>query len=114
MSGVEIQSAKYSNAFPDYVDCHSKPLAFSYQSTGIETRFTNHLEPEARSRKVFAFHRPETLLDWVKKPQQPLEALQLMPELIKTNLRPAQIEAIQNLEKSLADNRPRQLIQMAT
>jgi type I restriction enzyme, R subunit len=29
------------------------PLPFQYQSTGVETRFTNLLEPDARSRRVF-------------------------------------------------------------
>ena len=37
-----------------------------------------------------------------------------MPELPTEGLRPAQIKAIQNLEQSLADNRPRALIQMAS
>jgi len=80
----------------------------------VETRFTNHLEPDAKSRDVFAFHRPETLLEWVKKDRQPLELLRAMPELITKGLRPAQIEAINKLEKSLADNRLKSLIQMAT
>ena len=33
-------------------------------STGTETRFTNGLDPDARTRAVFAVHRPETLADW--------------------------------------------------
>lgn len=37
-----------------------------------------------------------------------------MPPLDTTRLWPAQVEAITNLEKSLADNSPRALIQMAT
>jgi type I restriction enzyme R subunit len=37
------------------------PLPFIYESTGAETRFTNGYDPEARSRRVFTFHRPETL-----------------------------------------------------
>jgi len=37
-----------------------------------------------------------------------------MPELIEGGLWPAQIVAVKNLEKSLAENRPRALIQMAT
>lgn len=37
-----------------------------------------------------------------------------MPPLITEGLRECQIEAIQNLERSLAENRPRALIQMAT
>ncbi len=31
-------------------------IPFAYETTGIETRFTNWLEPEPRSRSVFAFH----------------------------------------------------------
>jgi type I restriction enzyme R subunit len=41
-------------------------MPFAYESTGVETHFTNYLEPEARSREVFSFHRPETLLEWVQ------------------------------------------------
>ena len=37
-----------------------------------------------------------------------------MPELIEDGLWPTQIIAVKNLEKSLAQNRPRALIQMAT
>ncbi len=33
------------------------PLPFSDQSTGVETRFTNGLDPAPRSRPVFAFHK---------------------------------------------------------
>jgi type I restriction enzyme R subunit len=36
-----------------------------YQSTGTETRFTCGLDPEPRSRRVFSFHRPETLAAWI-------------------------------------------------
>ena len=42
-----------------------QPLPFTYQSTGIETRFTNGLDPQPPSRPVFSFHRPETLADWL-------------------------------------------------
>jgi type I restriction enzyme R subunit len=37
-----------------------------------------------------------------------------MPALIEEGLWPAQIRAINNLDKSMAENRPRALIQMAT
>ena len=40
------------------------PLPFIYESTGAETRFTNGYDPDARSRRVFTFHRPETLAEW--------------------------------------------------
>ncbi|MDD3120258.1 MAG: DEAD/DEAH box helicase family protein, partial [Candidatus Gracilibacteria bacterium] len=112
--GVETQSLKYINGIPDWVDCYKNPLPFSYESTGIETRFTNYLEPDAKSRQVFAFHKPETLLEWVNMPNQPLELLRNFPPLEEKGLRKVQVEAINNLENSFKENRPRALIQMAT
>jgi type I restriction enzyme, R subunit len=58
---VEIQSGKYSQGLPQNLPAPRRPLPFCYQSTGVETRFTNLLEPDARSRPVVAFHRPATL-----------------------------------------------------
>lgn len=62
LTGVELQTTKYSEGVPDNLTTPCRPLPFQYQSTGVETRFTNLLEPDARSRCVFSFHRPETLL----------------------------------------------------
>ena len=119
LTGVEIQTAKYSEGVPDGVPTPRRPLPFLYQSTGVETRFTSLLDPDARSRQVFAFHRPETLAEWLldesQHPGTTLRArLRNMPPLITEGLRPAQVRAIQNLEVSLADQRPRALIQMAS
>ena len=65
LTGVEIQSDKYTRGLPEGLPRWHNPLPFSYQSTGVETRFTNGLDPEPRSRNVFAFHRPETLAGWL-------------------------------------------------
>jgi type I restriction enzyme R subunit len=61
LSGVETQSAKYTQGLPDGLPAWNKPLPFSYQSTGVETRFTNGLDPEPKARGVFAFHKPDHL-----------------------------------------------------
>ncbi len=130
LTGVETQSDKYTKGLPEGLPCWRNPLPFSYQSTGVESRFTNGLDPEPRSRGVFAFHRPEQLLEWLNAPplntlQQPQAAylpnadtflgrLAHMPPLKEEGLWPAQINAIKNLEESLKANRPRALIQMAT
>ena len=97
------------------------PLPFIYESTGAETRFTNGYDPEARSRRVFTFHRPETLAEWSRQiaenPGVPTfrARLQAMPPLDEAGLWGKQGEAIRNLEShSLAEDRPRSLIQMAT
>ncbi len=63
--GVETQSAKYTAGLPDALPAWRRPLAFAYESTGVETRFTNGFDAAPRSRPVFAFHRPETLADWL-------------------------------------------------
>jgi type I restriction enzyme R subunit len=131
LTGVETQSDKYTQGLPEGLPRWRNPLPFSYQSTGVETRFTNGLDPEPRSRQVFAFHRPEMLAAWLET--EPvlssvaaegvapygriptfLSRLQTMPPLISDHLWPAQIKAITNLEESLKMNRLRALIQMAT
>ena len=50
LSGVETQSAKYTKGLPPGLPAWRKPLPFSFQSTGVETRFTSGLDPEPRSR----------------------------------------------------------------
>src|SRR6266851_1362168 len=119
LTGYEIQAEKYSVGLPDQLKPYRKPLPFCYQSTGVETRFINLMEPDARSRPVFSFHRPETLAEWVmleaKNPGSTLRArLKHLPPLDERNLWSAQTRAIKGLEQSLAAARPRALIQMAT
>lgn len=78
LTGVEIQSAKYSEGLPPQLPAYVRPLPFLYQSTGIETRFTNGLDPEPRSRRVFSFHKPDTLaepcLSVIDEPEATVEA----------------------------------------
>jgi type I restriction enzyme R subunit len=114
LTGVERQSEKYSTGLPDMYSAWIKPLPFLYESTGIETRFTNATEPDARSRPVFAYHRPETLEDWLKDDTTMRERLKTLPPLMEDALWPPQVKAIKNIEESFAANRPRTLVQMAT
>src|SRR5260370_39336139 len=65
LSGIEPQSEKYGAGLPERVPAWRKSLPFLYESTGVETFFTNGLDPNPRSRRTFAFHRPETLAEWV-------------------------------------------------
>jgi type I restriction enzyme R subunit len=115
--GVEIQTARYSQGLPQNLPAPRRPLPFCYQSTGVETRFTNFLEPDARSRPVFGFHRPETLVGWLeadlKSPGATLRGrLRIMPFLPREGLWDHQYRVIANLEQSLARNDPRALIHM--
>jgi len=114
--GVETQSAKYAGALPDGIPAHGSPLPFSYESTGAVTQFTNLLEPDARSREVFAFHRPDELLRLARLggQEQVRGKLKALPPLDSERLWSVQRRAIENLERALARNSPRSLIQMAT
>lgn len=114
LTSVEEQSAKYVAGVPFGLPAWKSPLAVCYESTGAETFFTNRLDPQPRSRRVFSFHRPETLLAWVQQEKQIAQRLLEFPALTQGNLWPAQFEAIKNLEVSLIAGRPRALIQMAT
>jgi type I restriction enzyme R subunit len=145
LTGVEIQSARYAQGLPASMPAWHRPLPFLYESTGVETHFTQGLDPTPRARNVFAVHQPDQLAKWLNllppvplgegrgegempaahepaakylPPQTFLARLQQMPELViewgDFKLWPAQITAIRNLEKSLAANKPRALIQMAT
>ena len=114
LTGVETQSGKYLEGLPAGLPHYRLPLPFAYESTGEVTQFTNTLEPDARSRGVFTFHRPEEQIRLVKLDKQVRARLREMPPLNAGHLWRVQIESIQNLEQSLAANRPRALIQMAT
>jgi type I restriction enzyme, R subunit len=119
LTGVEVQAEKYATGLPAGLPAPFRPLPFLYQSTGIETRFTNTLDPSPRSRPLFHFHKPETLAVWLAEPgagrPETLRArLRSLPALDGKGLWPAQFTAVTNLERSLADDRPRALIQMAT
>lgn len=132
LTGVEAQTEKYGNGLPLSLPAWHRPLPFLYQSTGVETRYTNALDPDPRSRPIFTFHQPQTLISWMRSrsgiatdadafqesladygaPATLLRRLRRMPPLVTDGMRPAQIEAIGHLERSLAENRPRALVQM--
>ena len=114
LSGVAEQSDDYLSALPDHLARHGHPLPFAYESTGIETFFRDRRDPKPRSRRVFAFHRPETLLEWINEEDTLRARLTAMPPVLELGLRGCQVEAIQGLDRSLAGDHPRALIQMAT
>lgn len=110
---VEDQSAGYAAAKLKWVN-NKEPLPFVYESTGVITRFTDGRDPKPRSREVFTFHRPDTMAEWLSKPKSLRARLHDIPPLNRAGLRDCQITAIQNLEQSFREDRPRALVQMAT
>lgn len=122
LTGVEVQTTKYTDGVPEDLDTHVGMLPFVYQSTGIETRFTNLLDPEAASRPVRTFHRPETLLCWVQAdpvtpgdfPASLRARIAAFSPVDPKGMRAVQVEAVTKLEARMAEGRRRALIQMAT
>lgn len=112
VTDVENQSSEYANAKLKYL--HNDPLPFVYESTGEVTRFTDYRDPKPRSREVFTFHRPETFADWLKAGESLRKRLQNIPALPELGLRDCQILAINQLEQSFKEAKPKALIQMAT
>ena len=108
----EEQSESYAKAKLKYLD--NEPLPFVYESTGELTRFTDYRDKKPRSRPVFTFHRPETFANWLKQDKSLRTRLHNIPALPVTGLRDCQISAINNLEASFKDAKPKALIQMAT
>jgi nucleoside phosphorylase len=123
LAGIE-EPVLSSTLFPANGDGSRSPLRhilpFVYESTGIDTRFTSYLDSDPRSREVFTFHQPKTLALWLS--QAPLSVpstsnntlrsrLRQLPSRPVRGLQKPQLEALANLEKSLAENKPRALIQ---
>jgi type I restriction enzyme R subunit len=65
LTGVEAQAEKYATGLPAGLPAPFRPLPFLYQSTGIETRFTNTFDWQPRSRSLFHFLKPETFAGWL-------------------------------------------------
>ena len=110
---VEGQSGRYANSTFKYITTEYK-IRFAYEATGELTRFTDYNDIKYRSRRIFSFHRPETLQDLLSKDYTIRNNIKSLPPFDTSGFRTCQIKAISNLDKSFAENRPKALVQMAT
>ncbi len=110
---VEAQSSRYAHSTFRYMDDWYE-IRFVYEATGKLTRFTDLHDKKYRSRSIFSFHQPETLRDLSLMPDTIRNYLKSLPPLDTTGFRDCQTIALQNLDESFAENRPRALVQMAT
>src|SRR6185295_9346059 len=103
-----------SRGLPPGLDPQVEPLPFLYLSTGTDTRFTNLLDPDPRSRRIFQAHQPGTLADWLiaetldawikghggftaaddTRPSSVRARLRAMPPVEKAFLFPNQMQAV--------------------
>ena len=114
LSGYSEQAARYIADVPKHLVREEGQVRFEYVASGTETLFRDHADPDPVSRRVFAFHRPETLERELREPLTLRGRLRAMPPFITDGLRACQIDAVSALEISMAQNRPRALVQMAT
>ena len=125
LSGVEWQSAMYAEGLPPEIRLKALTkdgrLPFIFEASGSETHFTNGFDPSPRARRIFAVPRPETLArimrDADADPEHPTWRAKVrnVPRLHTKGLRPAQIDAVLGVERSLVEQRfDRSLVQMAT
>ena len=113
ITDVEVQSGRYANSTFKWVK-NDYTIRFAYEATDKLIRFTDYKDIKYRSRTVFSFHRPETLFDLIQQPDTIRNNMKQFPLLDVRGFRKCQINAINNLDQSFADNRPRALVQMAT
>lgn len=113
ITDVEVQSGRYANSTFKWVK-NDYTIRFAYEATDKLIRFTDYKDIKYRSRTVFSFYRPETLFDLIQQPDTIRNNMKQFPLLDVKGFRKCQINAINNLDQSFADNRPRALVQMAT
>ena len=111
---AEPQTERYAHS-PLKWRKNNAPLRFLFEATGEITRFTDAADPLPRSREVFHFFKPQQFKQWLDEPATLRKRLANdMPPLPKQNLRDCQVSAVTGLEQSLAANKPRALVHMAT
>lgn len=113
ITDVEVQSGRYANSTFKWIKNDYK-IRFAYETTDKLIRFTDYNDVKYRSRTVFSFHRPETLLALLGQPDTIRNNMKHFPALDETGFRKCQVNAIKKLDNSFAENRPKALVQMAT
>lgn len=110
---VAEQTKRYAESSLKYAPADID-IRFAYEATDILVNFTDYHDEGYRTRSVFSFHRPEQLKAWINESTTLRNRLRHFPALDGSGFRDCQVKAINGLEASFAQNRPRALIQMAT
>ena len=113
ITDVELQSSRYANSTFKWIK-NDYAIRFAYEATDKIIRFTDYKDIKYRSRTVFSFHRPETLFALLQQTDTIRNNMKHLPPLDANGFRKCQINAINNLDQSFADNHPKALVQMAT
>ena len=111
LTTVAEQSKRYIESDLKFIKTQTH-IRFAYEATDVLTHFCDYDDEKARSREVFSFHQPETLLQWMKDHATLRNRLKTFPAFDSTGFRDCQTRAIENLEVSFGENKPRALIQI--
>lgn len=118
VEGVHHQADAYAESLAVDTPAWRKPLAFIYVSNGEIALFADRRDKYSCQRKIFNFHRPETLESWSKDGEQSLaNRLRRLPEVplpASLSLRDCQYEAVSKLEESFANQKRRAYVHLAT
>lgn len=110
---VEAQNVRYSTSKMKYIP-HDYRIRFAYEATDKLIHFTDYDDIKHRARTVFSFAQPAALKRLLDEPNTIRNNLKNMPTLPAKGFRDCQVAALSNLDKSMAENHPRALVQMAT
>lgn len=113
LTAVAEQTRRYAESQLQYAP-RDVDIRFAYEATDVLTRFCDYHDIDYRSREVYSFHRPEQLREWIAAIDTLRNRMKSFPPLVESGFRACQVTAINGLEKSFSENRPRALIQMAT
>jgi len=113
LSGFADEAARDIADGPGHLVRPDGQARFEYIASSSELLFRDHADPAPVPRRVFFFHRPETLQRWLADDATIRRRLQAMPPLVTEGLRDCQADAVRSLEASFAAGKPRALIQMA-
>jgi hypothetical protein len=68
LSGFAEKAERYMGSVPKHLVRREGQVRFEYVASSTEIQFRDHANPAPRSRRVFFFHRPETLRRWLDAP----------------------------------------------
>src|SRR5699024_11590734 len=83
LTAAQAQSAPYASGLTNsqMLSARRATLPFQYVCDGNETRFFNDLDPDARSRRLFAIQQPATLARWITEAGEDQQAPTLRARL---------------------------------
>jgi len=82
LSGVAEQTLRYLDSIRRVFPI-SMLLPLCLREYGVETYFRDLRDPDFRSRRIFAFHQPNTLNDWIVEEDTVRDRLKELPPLVK-------------------------------